>query len=341
MNKIRVGVIGCGNIAIHRHLPGYQQNNDVKISAVSDMNFERAKEIAEVYGARAYSNYKELLTDKDIDAVSICTPNAMHASYSIEAMSEGKHVLCEKPMATTLDEAKEMVEVSQRTGKKLMIAHNQRFIPSHQKAKQLIESGAIGKVVSFRTTFGHAGPDAGASEGENTWFFNKGEAGLGVMGDLGVHKVDLLRYMLGQEITKVAAFIKTLAKKQSAVDDNAVCILETDRGVVGTLAASWSYYNGEENATVIYGEKGTLRIEEDPNHPLIALYNSGEIVRHSFDNMAYNIANTEVVRQFIISILKDEVPPTSGDDAFKSLLVIINAFESSNLEKFIDEIDPL
>ncbi|PEC57418.1 Gfo/Idh/MocA family protein, partial [Bacillus wiedmannii] len=115
--------------------------------------------------------------------------------------------------------------------------HNQRFVASHQKAKQLIKSGAIGKIYSFRTAFGHSGPETWSVDGKESWFFKKEEAFLGAMGDLGVHKADLIRYILNEEITEVGAFVETSAKTFSNVDDCAVCILKSESGIIGTLAA--------------------------------------------------------------------------------------------------------
>jgi predicted dehydrogenase len=96
-----------------------------------------------------------------------------------------------------------------------MIGHNQRFVPSHQKAKQLIESGELGKIYSFRTAFGHSGPETWSVDGLESWFFKKDQAVIGAMGDLGVHKADLLRYILGEEFVEVGAFVETTAKKNT------------------------------------------------------------------------------------------------------------------------------
>src|SRR5699024_7116635 len=114
---------------------------------------------AETYDARAYTDYKELIADDAIDVISVCLPNNLHAPVSIDSLNAGKHVLCEKPMATSREEAEQMIEAAEKNGKKLMIAHNQRFVSSHEKAKAMIESGEIGKIYSFRTAFGHGGPE--------------------------------------------------------------------------------------------------------------------------------------------------------------------------------------
>ncbi len=241
MKALKVGVIGCGSIAQYRHLPEYAFNQHVELVAVCDINEERAKKVAVKYGVKAFTSYVELLQSGEVEAISVCTPNYLHAPISIAALQAGVHVLCEKPMATSKEEAEKMIEVAKQSGKKLMIAHNQRFVKSHQKARQLIESGEIGKIYSFRTTFGHVGPEDWSVEGKGGWFFQKEKAFIGAIGDLGVHKTDLLRYLLGEEFIEVGAFVETSARDFIDVDDNAVCVLKTESGIIGTLAASWAY----------------------------------------------------------------------------------------------------
>ena len=155
---VRVGVIGCGKIAQVRHLPEYEANSNAQITAVFDMNYDRACEIAKTYGAVAYKTLEELLAS-DVDAVSVCTANANHAASTIAALRAGKHVLCEKPMAITIDECEQMVAEARAAGKKLMIDQNQRFARAHVRAKELLDAGKIGDVLTFRTTFGHGGPE--------------------------------------------------------------------------------------------------------------------------------------------------------------------------------------
>ncbi|MFQ3545494.1 Gfo/Idh/MocA family oxidoreductase [Halobacillus rhizosphaerae] len=344
MSRLKVAVIGCGSIAQHRHLVEYDFHPEVEISAVCDIVEERAEQVAEKYGVSAvYTDYKDLLKQENVDAVSVCTPNAFHAMISIDALNAGCHVLCEKPMATSREEAENMIKAAKQSGKKLMIGHNQRFVPSHQKAKELIEAGALGKIYSFRTTFGHGGPEGWSAEGEDTWFFKKEQAFIGAMGDLGVHKADLLRYLLGEEFTDVAGFIENNAKENITVDDNAVCILRSESGVVGTLTASWAYKPQEDNSTIIYGEKATLRLEDDPVHSLVAQYANGEVVKYELGQIQSNDdggqSNSHVVEHFVGSIVNDLEPLINGEEGLKSLEVILGALKSgetrqiSSLEK--------
>ncbi|KSU84729.1 MULTISPECIES: Gfo/Idh/MocA family protein [Fictibacillus] len=334
---IKVGIIGCGSIAQHRHLPEYQQNQETEIAAVCDINQLRADQIAKEYGAKAYYSYEELLKDPEIEAVSVCTPNYLHAPITIAALNSGKHVLCEKPMATSLEEAEQMIMASEKNGKKLMIAHNQRFVRSHEKAREILEKGELGKIYSFRTAFGHPGPETWSADGTNSWFFKKEQAFIGAMGDLGVHKTDLLRFLLGEEIEEVAAFVETSSKENATVDDTAVCVLKTESGIIGTLAASWSYVAKEDNSTIIYGEKGILRMEESPEYSLVAQYKDGSVVNYSLGQIQTNDSggqiDSRVIAKFAECILNDEEPAVSGEEGKRSLAVIIAALKASETKK--------
>ncbi|WP_449536507.1 Gfo/Idh/MocA family protein [Ferdinandcohnia sp. Marseille-Q9671] len=338
MEKLRVAVIGCGSIAQHRHLPEYNANTHVEIVAVCDINEQRAKETAEKYGADAYTSYEELLQHANVDIVSVCTPNYLHADVSIAALHAGAHVLCEKPMATSAEEAENMIAAAEASGKKLMIAHNQRFVQSHQRARQLIKSGDLGKIFSFRTAFGHGGPERWSIDGKDSWFFEKEKAFVGAMGDLGVHKTDVLRFILGEEIVEVGAFVEQNTKEFSNVDDNAVCVLKTESGIIGTLAASWGY-SKEDNSTIIYGENAVLRLEDDPTHSMIIQYKTGEVVKYELGKIQSNDEggqnNSHVIGKFVDSIIQNQEPPIPGSEGMKSLKVVLAALRSSETKQIV------
>ena len=227
---IGIGMIGCGKIAQVRHIPEYADNPDAELKGFFDLSFERAQEMADKYGGKAYAAVEDLLADPEIDAVSVCVANNAHADLSIKALKAGKHVLCEKPMAITLEECEAMVAEAKKAGKFLMIGHNQRLAKAHVTAKKLIDEGLIGRVITFRTTFGHGGPETWSiTPGKNVWFFDRKRAAMGAMADLGVHKTDLIQFLTGQRVVKTTARLTTLDKRGAdgeliGVDDNAVCI---------------------------------------------------------------------------------------------------------------------
>ena len=169
--KLKIGVIGCGAISVRRHLPEYAANPDVEIAALYNRTRSKAEEMQRQYGGKVCDSVEELVA-MDLDAVSVCTANAMHAHDTILALRAGKHVLCEKPMDVTIDKCIAMTEEAKKAGKLLMLAHNQRFSIAHQKAHELLSDGAIGKVLSFETKFGHPGPERWTGT-DDTWFFRK------------------------------------------------------------------------------------------------------------------------------------------------------------------------
>src|SRR6185295_9431447 len=210
---VKYGVIGCGAIGQRRHIPECVANPDSKLVALADPVADRVAELGKKYGAKHFTDYKEMLKDKDVEAVVIAGPNSLHAAQSIDALNAGKHVLCEKPMATSREDAKAMMKAAEKNGKYLMIGLNQRLMPPHVKAKEILDSGKLGRPLTFQTTFKHPGPEFWSIDGVKSWFFKRAEAVMGVTGDLGVHKADLMRFLLGQEFSHVGGFIGTLDKR--------------------------------------------------------------------------------------------------------------------------------
>jgi UDP-N-acetylglucosamine 3-dehydrogenase len=328
--KIRVAVIGCGSIAKHRHIPEYADNEHVELVAFADPVLERAEAYAEKYGAKAYADYEVMLKEVQADAVSVCTPNYLHAPAAIAAAKSGAHVLVEKPMAVTAEEGQAMIEAARDNGVLLMVGHNQRYMPPHVKAKEILDSGKLGKVLTFRTSFGHGGPERWSIDGRNSWFFRKPEAVLGAMGDLGVHKSDLIRYLLSDEVTEVSAFIGTLHKEGTEVDDNATCLLRMRSGAIGTLVGSWTYYKGEDNSTVFWCEKGVMKVGTHPDDQVIVELLDGTVERYKVGAIATNQkqVNSFVIDAFVDCIIHKRQPLITGEEGLKSLQVILGAFES-------------
>lgn len=337
MSKVRVAVVGCGAIAIRRHIPEYAVNPNVEFVAFVDPVIERAQEQAEKYGAEAFASYEEMLSKIKPDAVSVCTPNYLHAPVTIAAANAGAHVLVEKPMASTDEEAAAMIEAASKNGVYLMVGHNQRLMPPHVKAKEILKNGSLGRVLTFRTSFGHPGPEGWSVDGKGSWFFRKPEAIMGAMGDLGVHKSDLIRYLLDDEVAQVTGFIGTLDKEGTDVDDNATCLLRMKSGAIGTLVASWTYYKGEDNSTVFWCENGVLKIGTDPKDQIIVELRNGTVERYNVGAISTNDKQetSGVVDAFINSIVTKTQPSISGEEGRKSLAVILAAFESQATGKVI------
>ncbi len=331
-----IGIIGCGKIAQVRHIPEYAANPNVWIVGFFDTNRERAASLAREYCAKSYDTLEALLADKDIDAVSVCVANHAHASVTIQCLRAGKDVLCEKPMATTIEDCEEMVRVADECGKKLMIGQNQRLAKAHVVARRLIEEGWIGKVLTFRTCFGHSGPETWSVDpGKGSWFFRKDLAAMGVMADLGIHKTDLIQHILGTKVKSVTAKIVTLDKTDVngnliSVDDNAFCIYTMENGIVGTMTASWTYYGQEDNSTVLYGTKGNMRIY-DTNHAIEINNGDGEHTMMDVEQIQTNDNQTKsgIIDMFIDCLENYTEPPISGRDVIPAMKAVFAAVKSS------------
>lgn len=197
MGKLRIGLIGCGDIAEKKHMEAMKFHSDrCEMVGFSDVNLARAEAMRDKYGipgAKAYSDYKEMLKDDTIELVHICTPNAYHAENAIAAMEAGKHVMCEKPMAHDLDAAKRMVEVSKKTGKKLSISYQYRFRRDSMFVKEQCSKGELGEIYWSKA-------QAISRKMVPTWgqFLNKKAQGGGPLIDLGTHALDLTLWMMNE-----------------------------------------------------------------------------------------------------------------------------------------------
>lgn len=333
---VKYGVIGCGAIAQRRHIPECMANPDSLLVGIAEFNPDRCDELGKKYGVKSFCDHKELLKMAEIDAVVVSGPNSLHAPQSIDALNAGKHVLCEKPMAVTRDEAKAMIEAAKKNNKYLMIGLNQRLMPAHVRAKEILQTGRLGKVLSFRTAFKHPGPEGWSVDAGKSWFFRKDQAFMGVTGDLGIHKADLMRWLLADEFAEVSGMITTLDKRDPegnliALDDNAFINLKTKSGVIGSMILSWTNYGLEENYTVLYCQKGVMSIGTDPTYGVIVDYRNGDREMHKVGAMSTNAKQVAsgVIDAFTKSISEKKAPEIDGTEGLRSLDVILTAQEAA------------
>lgn len=334
---LKIGIIGCGKIAQVRHIPEYEENANAQLYGFYDINMDRAKELAEKYNGKSYESYEDLLSDPEIEAVSVCAANHVHAEITIAALKAGKHVLCEKPMATTLEECEAMVQAAKESGKFLMIDQNQRLAKAHVEAKKMIDAGMIGDIVTFRTTFGHGGPETWSIDpGKSTWFFDRKQAAMGAMADLGIHKTDLIQFLISQRVVETTAKIMTLDKKDAedqliGVDDNAICIYKMSGGAVGTMTASWTYYGAEDNSTVLYGTKGIMRIYDDPVHTIVVIDKMGTRTEYDVEAIQTNDNQTSsgIINLFMDCLMEEKEPEISGESVLHAMRAVFASIEAS------------
>jgi UDP-N-acetylglucosamine 3-dehydrogenase len=232
-STLGIGIIGCGTIA-ERMINAWRPHmKNARLTAVSDVNAERVGHFREQFGIeRGYADESALLQDPAVDAVLILTPNFLHAPQTMAAARAGKHVLCQKPLALTVDEAQRMIEAAQDGGVTLMAAFVKRFWPFYTAVKKLIDDGALGRVVSIRTQFSHSGIGKYYVPASN-WFNDRAKAGGGPLADLGVHHFDVMRWLVGAEVATVSAEMTNSNGHADALEDNALVNLSFSNGVVG------------------------------------------------------------------------------------------------------------
>lgn len=255
-SNFKFGIVGCGRIA-NRHAEHI--DNSAKLVAVCDVVKERADELAEQYNAKAYYDINDLLEQErgNIDVISVCTPNGLHAQHSIDSLKAGYHVLCEKPLATNVHDCGEMIKTAERYNKRLFAIKQNRFNPPVAAVKKAIEEGKLGKIYSVQLScFWNRNPQYY----ENSW---KGTMDLdgGTLYTQFSHFIDLLYWMIG-DVRNAKAYIANYHHNDIIeFEDTGVVILEFYNGAMGTINYTVnSYNNNMEGSLTIFGEKGTVKI---------------------------------------------------------------------------------
>jgi predicted dehydrogenase len=332
-------MIGCGQIARHLHVPDYATCGLAEIVALCDLIPDKAKALADKWapGAKVYTDYKKMLKEAKLDAVTVAIPNYLHAQAAIDALNAGCNVNVEKPMAASAAEAQKMIDTAKKNKKLLNVNQSQRKFAPHAKAKEVLDSGIMGKILHVTAMFGHSGPENWSPTGK--WFFRKKEARFGAMADLGVHKADLIRFLTGKEVAHVTGFFERLEKKNTDVEDNFVSCLKFTDGTVGTLCASWTVKGMEANYTILHCTNGTLRVCELPDKPLVAnLVNPECEIVFDVPQAASNYDDSwglDVSGAFLRAVLGIEKPYCPGEEGKKSLEVILAAEKSALTGKVV------
>ncbi len=266
---LRAGVLGCGEIGRRGHIPGFQAAG-IEVVAVCDTNLSRAQSVArEMRVARAYGDYRELLADPDIDVVSVGLPNYLHAPVSIAALEAGKHVLCEKPFATSTALAEQMIAASKRAGKLLSINQHMRFEGSSRAMREAVSDGRLGRVylADVRMIRSSGIP------GYGSWFTNRDMAGAGALYDIGVHMLDLVLFLLGfPQVAAVRGTLSSALGEQKIglggwgidrgtsgrfdVDDTAIANIALADGGLIRLMVTWAAFGASEERVTLYGTQG-------------------------------------------------------------------------------------
>ena len=256
MNKLKFAIIGCGRIA-QRHAKHIQNTEGAELVAVCDIIPERADKLGEEYGANAYHAVGDLLLDGNIDIVSICSPNGLHAEHSILSLKAGMHVLCEKPMAISVYDCGEMIKTAEKANKRLFVIKQNRYNPPVNAVKEAIEQGKMGKINSVQLScFWNRNEEYY----KNSWKGTKDLDG-GTLYTQFSHFVDLLYYLVG-DVKDAKAFGANYCHEGiTEFEDTGVVILKFYNGAIGTINYTVNSYDGNmEGSLTLFGDKGTVKI---------------------------------------------------------------------------------
>ncbi|MFC6950697.1 Gfo/Idh/MocA family oxidoreductase [Paraburkholderia dipogonis] len=286
MKKLNVALVGTGFMGKAHSIATavvpilFGSPVEIERKVIVDIDEELARDAAKQYGFAEYAtDWREVVSRPDIDIVDICTPNDTHAPIAIAAAKAGKHVMCEKPMAMTVEDAEAMYAAAKETGVVTMVSYNYRHTPALQMAKRLIEEGRIGQILTFR---GYYLQDWGADPSTPlSWRFNKAKAGSGTLGDIGTHVIDAARLLVG-EFVEVNSIVKTFIderplpagrffgpageasseKGKVDVDDMAMTMIKFAGGATGSIEVTrnaWGHHN--QLGFEIHGTKGSIAFD--------------------------------------------------------------------------------
>lgn len=330
IKKIRFGIVGCGRIA-NRHAEHIFNNG--QLVAVCDIDKANADFLGEKYSSRIYYDIETmLLTEKNnIDVVSICSPNGLHAQHSISSLNAGFHVLCEKPMAINVNDCGEMIKAAEANNKRLFAIKQNRFNPPVVKVKELIDDGKLGKIFSLQLSCFW---NRNAMYYENSWKGTKDLDG-GTLYTQFSHFIDLLYWMIG-DVKRVKAFTGNY-QHQGIIEfeDSGVVILEFYNGTIGTLNYTVnSYGKNMEGSLTIFGDKGTVKIGGQYLNELEYQNIEGTIIdklpegnkANSYGSYQGSMSNHDKVYENLVDVL------------INGCAISTNAFEGLKTVEIIDKI---
>jgi len=320
---IRIGIVGCGQIG-RWHLDSYKKNPHAKVVAVSDSDFSRAQAFAKEINAKHYSSHAEMIANEALDGVSLCTIPSTHKEIAIDLLNADVHVLCEKPMAISVDQAEEMTKTAKERKRLLLTAFKFRFFDEVMKAKALLDQGGLGKVLSFRLMFG------GYVDMAGTWFVQKKLSGGGVIMDNGPHAVDLVRFLFG-EIQSVVAHAARCQNIE--VEDTAQMTFHMKNGVIGTADLTWSNSIPARTYLEIYGENGTILLDFEGLSYKFKNWNEWKREPNSVD---MRVAFARQISHFVDANTRQGPSRLNGEDGWRSQAAIKCAYQSLDVGRKVE-----
>jgi len=332
--KIKVGIVGAGFVGDIHHASFKGWVHNAEVVAVASPN--SAQKFASEKGIpSAYSDYRQMLKDKDIDVVDIGIPNDLHCQVVVDAAKAGKHIIIEKPLCVTLEEADEMIDACKKAGVLLMYAEELLFAPKYVRAKELIAEGAIGEPFLAKQSEEHPGPHM-------PFFWDVNRSGGGVLLDMGCHSIEYTRWVLGKpKVKSVLAHMGTYVHQDKTKgEDHSYTIVEYEGGKLAMLENSWAKGGGVDDRCEIYGNKGHTRADLLRGSSLLTYFEEGYgyAVEKSGTTRGYTFTMFEEIwnygfpqefAHFVDCVKNDKQPLVTGEDGRAVLEAIFAAYESA------------
>lgn len=319
---MKIGIISFAHMHAVSYASVLKEMDGVTLTAIADENKERGGKYSELFDTVYYQTYEELLKT-DIDAVVVTSENNQHKEHVIAAAKAGKHVLCEKPLATNLEDMEKMIRACEQNNVILGTAFPVRFNTPIQQAKNIIDQGVLGDILAIK------GTNRGTNPGG--WFIDPEKSGGGAVLDHTVHVVDIMRWFTGAEVTEVYAEIGSLYTEQP-IDDCGIITMEFSNGMFATLDCSWSrnsHYPTWGDVTLdILGTKGSLKV--DAFDQKVDFYSDQEGVQWVGwgDDM-----DTGLIEDFVMSVKEGKVPLATGHAGLKAVETALAAYQSFEEKK--------
>ncbi len=327
--KTRYAVIGLGRIAGH-FMPGALNSTNSAITGLVSGHRDKAERIAAQYNVPkssiySYENFDEIAHNPNIDAVYVALPNSMHAEYTIRAAKAGKHVLCEKPMSTSIADAEAMIAACKAANVKLMIAYRCHYEPVHLRAIQMIRDGKIGQVQAISSAFGF-----NIAPGE--WRLSKKLAGGGPLYDVGIYSLNACRYLTGEEPAGLQAFASTIDHdgRFNEVEENVSWTMHFPSGIVASCATT--YGANMAGYFKVYGSKGWLQIDPAFNYDGMHLraWASGQATDElNSSHDPYQFQNE--AEHFSHCVQNNQEPQSPGEEGLRDLKYIAEIYRSAGI----------
>lgn len=322
---MKIGMISFAHMHAHAYAKYLQEHPDVTIVGIWDEDPKRGRQMTETYGGTYYADLDALLST-DVDAVIVCSENSKHRDHVIKAAQAGKHILCEKPISTEIQDAVDMIQACQQHGVKLQVAYPVRFSPAVSRAREIVRSGKLGDILAIKGT-NHGQMPGG-------WFVEKALSGGGAATDHIVHIMDLIRWMLDDEVKNVYAEMDTRFYDLD-VEDCGMVSLELESGTIVTIDPSWSrpktFPTWGDVTMEIVGSKGTLSVDAFKQASLFYNDKAGKAEDLAWaDDMDQGLVN-----DFIACVKEDRAPSITGEDGLRTLEVVKAAYESSQSNQVV------